>query len=156
VPENFENALGKSTLIVLDDLLNEVYSKDVSVLFTKGSHHTNISVILITQNLFHQGRNARNMSLNAKYLVLLKKVRDKNQFTYVARPVFPVDSDSLYKGYLNPIQRRQGYLVLDLSHDTEDRLRFRPNIFPTEYPPGIYAAIEYETHKNKLLDSSTT
>jgi hypothetical protein len=24
-------------------------------LFTKGSHHRNISVVLITQNLFHQG-----------------------------------------------------------------------------------------------------
>jgi hypothetical protein len=69
-------------------------------LFTKGSHHRSISVILITQNLFHQGRYCRDISLNATYLVLLKNVRDKHQFAYLARQVFPEYSDSLYKAYL--------------------------------------------------------
>ena len=59
VPENFTNVESKPCLIILDDLLNEVYSKDVCQLFTKGSHHRNISVILITQNLFHQGNYCR-------------------------------------------------------------------------------------------------
>jgi len=72
-------------LIILDDLLNEVYSKDVCDQFTKGSHYRNISVILITQNLFHQGRFCRDISLNAKYSVALKNVRDKSQFQYLAR-----------------------------------------------------------------------
>jgi len=52
VPKNnFENAQGEPCLIILDDLLSEVYSQDVCVLFTRGSHHRNISVILITQNV---------------------------------------------------------------------------------------------------------
>jgi len=53
VPANFDNAGDKPCLTILDDLLNETYSKDVCDLFTKGSHHRNITVILITQNLFH-------------------------------------------------------------------------------------------------------
>ena len=64
--------------MILDVLLNDVYSKQVCDLFTKGSHQRNISVILLTQNLFHQGRYCRDISLNSKYLVLLKNVRDKN------------------------------------------------------------------------------
>jgi len=72
MPQDFENAHGETCLIILDDLLNEVYSKDVCDLFIKGSHHRNISVILITQNLFHQGRFCRDISLNAKYSVALK------------------------------------------------------------------------------------
>ena len=56
LPDGFKNAQGKPCLIILDELLNDVYSKDVCNLFTKGSHHRNISVFLITQNLFHQGR----------------------------------------------------------------------------------------------------
>jgi hypothetical protein len=150
VPANFDNAHVRPTLIILDDLLNEVYSKDGNVLFTKGSLHRNISVILITQSLFHQGRNARDISLNAKYLILLMNVRDKNQFTYLARQVFPEDSDGLYKAYLDATQRPHGYLVLDLSQDTDDRLRVRTNIFPSEYPPVIYAAVEYQKDKVKL------
>ena len=52
----FNNAQGKQCIVILDDLLNDVYSKEVCDLFTKGSHHGNISGILITLNLFHQGR----------------------------------------------------------------------------------------------------
>jgi hypothetical protein len=112
-----DNAQGKSCLINIDDLLNEVYSKDVCVLFTKGSHHRNISFILISHNLFHQGRFCRDISLNAKYLVLLKNVRNKNQFVYLARQVYTEDSDSPYKAYLETIQRPHGHLVIDLSQD---------------------------------------
>jgi len=48
VPADLENAHGKPCLIILDDLLNDAYSKEVCDLFTKGSHHRNISWILIT------------------------------------------------------------------------------------------------------------
>jgi len=80
VPEDFGNANGEPCLVTLDDLLNDVYSKEVCDLFTRGSHHRNKSVILVTQNLFHQGRFCRDISLNAHYIVVLKNVRDKKQF----------------------------------------------------------------------------
>jgi hypothetical protein len=138
--------------VILDDLLNDVYSQQVCNLFTKGSHHRSISVILITQNLFHQGRYCRDISLNAKYIVVLKNVRDKNQFRHLARQVYPENSGSLYKAYLEATERPHGYLVLDLSQDTNDLLRFRTNIFPQEkrIPPIIYAAIEDGTSAIEL------
>jgi hypothetical protein len=43
VPENIENKEGKAALIILDDLLTEVYSEKVRLLFTRGCHHRNIS-----------------------------------------------------------------------------------------------------------------
>ena len=97
VPADFANARGRPCLVIPDDLLNDVNSKQVCDLFTKGSHHRNISVILITKNLFYQGGFCRDISLNAKYLVLLKNVRDKNQFMFLARQVYFEDSNSLYK-----------------------------------------------------------
>jgi len=42
VPQSFGNEHGKPCLIILEVLFNEVYSKDVCDLFTKGSHHRNI------------------------------------------------------------------------------------------------------------------
>jgi len=78
--KNFENVQGKPCLIILADLLTEVYSEDVCVLFTRGTHRRNTSVMLITQNLFHQGLNCRDISLNANYFVLFKNVRDKGSF----------------------------------------------------------------------------
>jgi len=54
-------------------------------LFTKGTHHRNISIIPISQNIFHQSKHCSDISLNAKYLVLLKNVRDRSQFSPVKR-----------------------------------------------------------------------
>ena len=138
---DFDNTHNRPKLIILDDLLNEVYSKDVCELFTKGSHHRNISVILITQNLFHQGRFCRDISLNAKYLVVFKNVRDKNQFAYLARQVYPENSKSLYESYLDATRRPHGYLLLDLAQDTDDLLRFRTAIFPSEITV-VYAPLK--------------
>ena len=81
VPE-FENPENVPTLIVLDDLMDSAYSKKVSELFSKASHHRNISLILITQNLFHQGPSSRDISLNSKYIVVFKNPRDKTQTAF--------------------------------------------------------------------------
>ncbi|KAL9953004.1 hypothetical protein ACROYT_G040351, partial [Oculina patagonica] len=60
-------------LIVIDDQMIEAGSDNRVVnLFTKGSHHRNLSVIYIVQNLFHQGKGTRSISLNSHYLVLFK------------------------------------------------------------------------------------
>jgi len=101
VPEDFGSANMEPSLVILDDLLTDVYSKQACELFTRGSHHRNLSVILITQNLFHQGRFCRDISLNAHYIVAFKNVRDKKQFTFLASQVYPEDSVGLYKAYLD-------------------------------------------------------
>ena len=51
-------------LMILDDLMRETNASIVDI-FTKGSHHRQISVFYITQNLFHQGRGQRDISLKA-------------------------------------------------------------------------------------------
>ena len=58
-------------LIILDDLMDETDQR-VASLFTKKSHHRNISVMYIVQNLFHRGKHHRTISLNAHYMVVFK------------------------------------------------------------------------------------
>jgi len=99
----------------LDDLLNDEYSKDVCDLFTKGSNHSNIRVILITRNLIHQRRYCRDISLNAKYILVLKNVCDKNQFLHLARQVYPEDIDGLFRAYLDATERPPGYLFRSIA-----------------------------------------
>ena len=64
---NFENKKYKPCLIILIDLLKDVYSEELCNLLIKGSHHRYISDILITQHHFHQGRYCRVILLNAKF-----------------------------------------------------------------------------------------
>ena len=68
----------ESCLLVLDDMMDHLGS-GVADLFTKGSHHKNKSVIAVTQNLFHQSRFQRTISLNTHYMVLFKSPRHASQ-----------------------------------------------------------------------------
>ena len=40
-------------------------------LFTKGSHHRNLTVIYIVQNVFDKGKYSRTISLNSHYHVVI-------------------------------------------------------------------------------------
>jgi len=57
----------------------------VANVFTKISHHRNIGVVYLTQNLFDKNKYARTISLNAHYPVLFKNPRDATQFATLAR-----------------------------------------------------------------------
>jgi len=113
-----------------------MYSKDVFDLFTKSSHHRNISFILITQNLFHQGRFCRDISLNAKYSVALKKSETRvNLNTWRDRCILKITI--VYTSRIWKLPRERTVISLDFAQDTDDRLRYRTNVFPDEYPPII-------------------
>jgi len=95
VPVDFKNPRGEPCLFILDDLLNDTYSSGrVYDLFRKGSHHRNISVVLITQNIVYQAKHCRDISLNAKYLVILKNVGDRSQYSRLEQ-VYPKQSVDL-------------------------------------------------------------
>ena len=64
-------------LLVLDDLGQEcVDNKEIVNFFTVGSLHNNISVILLTHNIFEKGKYMRTISLNCSYLIIFNNLRD--------------------------------------------------------------------------------
>ena len=88
-------------LIILDDLMYETDQR-VASLFTKKSHHRNISVMYIVQNLFHRGKHHRTISLNAHYMVVFKNPRDVPQIMALTSNVSPKDEilfGSLYSSH---------------------------------------------------------
>ena len=80
-------------------------------------------------------------------MVALKNVRDRNQFSFLARQVQPENSDCLYTAYIDATSRPQGYLILDFSQDTDDRVRFRSNVLTDEFPTVIYDPVNDEAYK---------
>ena len=55
-------------------------------------------------------------------MVALKNVREKKQFMYLANELYPEGSFGLYNAYLDAKHRPHGYLILDLTQDTDDGL----------------------------------
>ena len=63
-------------LLILDDQMDEAgNSKTLSKLFTKGSHHRNLTVIYLVQNVFNQSKSQRTVSLNSHYNVVFRNRR---------------------------------------------------------------------------------
>jgi hypothetical protein len=148
---SFDNPDNIPTLFVLDDLMSTAYSKKVSDLFTKGSHHRNISLILITQNFFHKGTDSRDISLNSKYISLFKNPRDKSQIVFLGRQVYPENTSSFHKAFLDATKEPNSYFFLDLTQNINDLLRFRTKIFPGEITE-VYAPV----NGNEPLEITTT
>ena len=125
--------VNKRNLIVFDDQMIDA-SKDKRIvnLFTRGSHHRNLSVIYIVQNLFHQGKGSRSISLNSHYLVLFKNPRDKLQILTLAKQMYPGQTDFFLNQYEEAVKRPFGYLLIDLKTTTQDNCRLRTNVLPSE------------------------
>ena len=123
------NTLRENSLLIIDDLMTES-NETVNKIFTKYSHHKSISVIFLTQNLFHKG--ARTMTLNAHYLILFKNPRDASQISHLARQMFPGHSKYMIEAFADATQMPYSYLVIDLTASTEDQYRLRSGIFPDE------------------------
>ena len=68
----------KGGLLVLDDLMVEGgEDKELLDLFTKHSHHQNITVLYLCQDMFPPGKYAKCISRNAHYIVAFKNPRDQ-------------------------------------------------------------------------------
>ena len=106
-------------------------------LFTKGRCHRNLCVIYIIQNIFHQGGEIRNISLNAHYIVLFKSPRDKQQISVLARQVDPGHVQEFMKRYEEATKLPHGYLMLDLKPSTDDQHRLKSNVLPEENIAGF-------------------
>ena len=124
-------------VIVIDDLMSEVgkTSEVVTKLFTRGSHHANVSVILITQNIYWKG--GRDINLNANYISLFKNPRDMSFISTLAKQVIPGKEGlrSLKKIYNDATDQPFGYLFVDLKPNTHKNLRFRTNVFHEDNRP---------------------
>ncbi|GFQ87444.1 uncharacterized protein TNCT_338131 [Trichonephila clavata] len=121
----------KFDLLIIDDLMNSL-TNDVAQIFTVGSHHKNFSVILITQNLFPRIRVARDISLNAHYIILFRNNRDQSQIVCFGRQVFPNRSKFFMDAYKKATAEKYQFLLVDCFPTTDEELRLRQSLFPDE------------------------
>lgn len=87
VSKDIINPLGDANhldklLLILDNMyLKAAHSQSVVKVFIKG-RHSNLSAVMITQNLFMERQYARDISLNANHFILLR-MRDLGEVEYL-------------------------------------------------------------------------
>lgn len=126
---NFEGV--SNALLIFDDFMSELSGEEKMVkLFTKYSHHRNLSVIFVTQNFFH--KKLREITLNAHYIFLFKNRRDLNQITHLGRQLYPTKLNFFEESYADATKSPYSYLSIDLRQETDEKMRLRTNVLPTQ------------------------
>ena len=133
VPDSIFDSINPKmrNLYIFDDMMGE---KDaiIAKLFTKKSHHGNLSVVYIVQNLFHQSKDHQTISLNASYFVLTKKVRDASQVIHLAKQLYPNNVKFFQQAYHMATKQPYSYMFIDLTPTCPDETRLRSGIFPQD------------------------
>ena len=127
----------EGSLLIFDDSMNSVNS-DFEQLFCNLSHHSNCSIIFLTQNLFFKDKSFRTMSLNSHYIVLMKNDRDKQQISILSKQISPYNSSYIIQSYQEATKKPYDYLLLDFRADSQPLIRARSNIFPHQFPCCLY------------------
>ena len=124
--------VSKRNLLIFDDLMTEAKCEQrIADFFTKGSHHRNISIVYLTQNLFPQGKACRDIALNTQYLMLFNNPIDRQQVATLARRIYPSTSAIFMKRFEQATSRPYGHLVVYLKSSTPEQDRLHTDIFET-------------------------
>ena len=148
IPDDIEDRFNpkEENLLIIDDLMTQCHSDErMTRLFSVGSSHKNLSVIFIVHNLFHQGKEMRNISLNTHYIILFKNPRDSQQISTLARQMYPGNSHFLIEAYQDATKKAHEYLFIYLKPKTKDQLRIRTGILPSD---------THYVYVNKIVDEA--
>ena len=123
----------KGGVLVLDDLMDEGGNdKCVLDLFTKHSHHRNITVIYLCQDLFSNGKFAKTISRNAHFIVAFKNSRDQLRMRNLLLQSFPTRWQEVMETFRKVTDRPFGYMLLDLHPTSQDDQRILSHLLKEE------------------------
>ncbi len=122
--------VNENNVVICDDLMT-LASVDPKIadLFTEGSHHRNLSVINLTQNLFPPGKNAVTQRRNTQYMIIFKSPMSQDQIRTFGTFMFPGLLDEFLRVYQEATAKPYGYLVIDAKQATPEDERFKTDIF---------------------------
>ena len=127
--EMFREDKSTRKLLICDDLM-QAYGKQndqLTRLFCQGSHHWNLAIMHIVQNLFFS--NLRTARINSHYIILMKNPSDRLQIMNLARQIMPTQQKCLIEAFDDACAQPYGYLLVDLEPSTPENVRLRTKIF---------------------------
>ena len=110
------------SLLVIDDLLLST-NKEVVEMFILGSHHKQISLFYLTQNLFPNCNMNRTMSNNAHYYVLFHNQRNFRQIHTLAHQIYVGrDVQRITNAYKRANKQERGFVVLSFAQGLPEEI----------------------------------
>ena len=125
------------SIVVIDDFMSQI-DQDLVDIVTVQSRHHNTSTFILFQSLFPPNKLARQISLNVKYIHLHKNPRENAQIYTLARQICPKASKWLVAAYAKVTEEPHQCLLIDLTQQCDEKLRFRSHYLPRELPIRVW------------------
>jgi ABC-type dipeptide/oligopeptide/nickel transport system ATPase component len=125
------------SIVVIDDFMSQIDQHMVDIVTVQSRHH-NTNTFILFQSLFPPNKLARQISLNVKYLHVHKNPRENAQIQTLARQLSPQGSKWIVEVYHKVTEAPHQCLLIDLTQQREEKLRYRSNYLPTEFPMRIW------------------
>jgi len=119
------------SIVLIDDMMSHL-NEDIDHIFRVSSRHNLASVFLLVQSLFPPQKMARQISLNSRYFHLHRNPRESGQITHFARQILPTNISFVCEAFQKATKKPYGCLLVDLTQECEDKLRYRHNYLPSE------------------------
>jgi hypothetical protein len=129
----------KPLLLILDDLMLDMKSEFLDLLFTRGSHNWNTSVIFVTQSIF--GKNIKTARANAHILVIMRSPSAQLQARTIGQQLFPRRLNYFMDAWTDATKEPFSYIVINMHPSAPEYLRLSTDIFPGEVQK-IYLPID--------------
>lgn len=125
------------SIVVIDDFMTQI-DQDLVDIVTVQSRHYNTSTFILFQSLFPPNRLARQISLNVKYIHAFKNPRENSQILTLARQMLPGQGKAIEAAYHEATREPHQCLLIDLTQQRSEKLRFRSHYLPHELPMRVY------------------
>lgn len=125
------------SIVVLDDFMSDI-GKDMVEIVTVSARHNNASTFILFQSLFPIAKSARQISLNVKYIYVFKNPRENAQFAYLVRQISPNNYKWIVEAYEEATRDPYSFFLLDMTQQCPRYLRFRSQIFPSQWPIKVW------------------
>ena len=116
---------GTKHLLIFDSSREEICNSKAFVNNATAGRHRGLSTIYIKHNLFHQSKLGRDAELQNTHIVLFKSPRDVMQVTTLSIQLGL--GSELVDWYRDATSAPFGHLLIELSPQTDDRLRYCTN-----------------------------
>lgn len=125
------------SIVVIDDFQGNI-NHDLEEIVRVSSRHNNVTTFLLFQSLFPNVKHARQISLQAKFIHLHKNPRENAQINTFARQQSPTNYKWIVDVFHDVTSIPYSCLLIDLTQEREDHLRFRSHYLLEERPMRVY------------------
>jgi len=131
----------KHCLVFLDDMMHDIVNNiDIERLITGYAHHHRITTVIMSQNLYYQGKNSKTMSINQGSFILMSSRTDTSQIRNFARQIMGPGkkAKAFWLAYEDTQKENFRYLFVDVTPSGNSDHMLRTFIFPDEGLTIIY------------------